>query len=263
MFTNNILNEEQMKQIEENSNKQINNALFTYNKSPIKTNEKALEIKTNNSTLDKLPNISNFSNDSKILNKIPQPKNNLNNVEDKNKCKLNSINIFNNPSKIIDVKNKFVSNSVNIIKDNNIENVNVNNNKSTSPKCPKSLNENNENNYNLKNENIINSLSNSNININSIKKIDNIFNKNSFIIHNPYNNFLSDYQYPIKRALNQFSFIPSLNNNCFFNPINNTFNHIFNFHPINIAENNINQNNNPANYIKKENNNIFVTKKKS
>jgi hypothetical protein len=252
LFTNNILNEEQMKQIEENSNKQITTSIFNYNKSPIKNNDSLLGIKTNNSPLDNLPNISNFRNDTKIINKLSQPNINfnINNSGDKNKFNIDYVNMFNNSvnsSKIVDLNQKFESNNVNIINNNKVENPN---NTITFPKYPSFFSQNNENLNNLKNENIINNISN------SIKKIENIFGKNSFIANNPYNNFLSDYQSSIGRALGQFSTFPSFNNNCFINPINNTFNHIFTFNP-----NNFTDSSNIKNYNKKENNNIFITKK--
>ena len=161
LFTNNVLNEEQIKQIEEIGSKPASCPLFDNSKFFNKTDNNLFRI-NNGSILDKITNGNNYRSEIKFFNEIPQPKINfnINSPEPNNILNNNSINIFNNYNHSIDdKKNKLISNN------NNLTNI--------SP-----INMNNINNLNnLNNLNNVNNLNNLN-NLNNINNVNNINNNN-------------------------------------------------------------------------------------
>ena len=125
MFTNNILNEDQIKQIEEIiNNKQINGPIFDKNKIFTKTDINLFSL-GNNLVYDKFK-----GNEIKLFNGISQQKTNCNLNSNKSKSILNnnSINIFNNLNNnvIEHQKQSLASNSLNLNPSNfdNINNLN-------------------------------------------------------------------------------------------------------------------------------------------
>ena len=190
------------------------------------------------------------------MNKLQNsnPDLNISNPEQNNNNNNNSINMPNTCNNIVDNKNNFINFNENI------------NNDIKMPIFPSFLNESkktlNENNIIYNSQNKLNNKIINSINIDSNNQIQNIFNnRNSFMINNPNNNFLSVYQDSMKRALfpgsSQFTFVPSFHNNIYVNPINNNLDNLININQINFS-----------NYLKKtnindnENNNIFIGKKK-
>ena len=134
MFTNNTLNEEQIKQIEENSIKQTDMPLFNPNKFFDKTPNNFFGLDTN-SIINNISNSNIFAKDIKLFNQA-QPKINLslNNQETKNVINNNSINLANNlnnnvnETKIKINTNPIFSTSKNLFSTSKIDNKNNLNN---------------------------------------------------------------------------------------------------------------------------------------
>ena len=112
MFANNALNEDQLKQIEENSTKQTSMSLFNPNKFFDKTPNNFFGLDTN-SIINNISNSNIFAKDIKLFNQA-QPKINLslNNQETKNVINNNSLNLANNlKNNVNETKNKINTNS--------------------------------------------------------------------------------------------------------------------------------------------------------
>ena len=266
-----MLNEDQIKQIEELGNKPINTPIL---------DKKNIFNKTDTN----LFSLSNkFSgNDIKLFNGISQQKANFNvhSTEPKSILNNNSINIFNNfnNSVIEQQKQNLTSNSVNLnpskidninnlTNNNHIDNDKLNNNLLNLSFFPSSiLNENkeilkkldNESNSMNKEKSTINEFPNTDKSIENtnkpenVPKIDNLINlKNPPININPFpnNGFINEFNFPMNRliypGLNQLALFSTLNNNLLLcpNPINNPFGNLINFNPpvqLNMPDNNNN-----------------------
>ena len=271
-----MLNEDQIKQIEELGNKPINTPILDKKNIFNKTDTNLFSL-SNNLVCDKFS-----GNDIKLFNGISQQKANFNvhSTEPKSILNNNSINIFNNfnNSVIENQKQNLTSNNVNLNPSNidnlnNLTNINgtdndkLNNNLLNLSFFPSSiLNENkeilkkldNESNSMNKEKSAINELPNTDKiieNINkpeNVPKIDNLINlKNHPININsfPNNGFINEFNFPMNRliypGLNQLALFSTLNNNLLLcpNPINNPFGNLINFNPpvqLNMPDNNNN-----------------------
>ena len=271
-----MLNEDQIKQIEELGNKPINTPILDKKNIFNKTDTNLFSL-SNNLVCDKFS-----GNDIKLFNGISQQKANFNvhSTEPKSILNNNSINIFNNfnNSVIEQQKQNLTSNSVNLnpskidninnlTNNNHIDNDKLNNNLLNLSFFPSSiLNENKEILKKLDNEsNLINK---EKCNINelpnidkiientnkpeNVPKIENLINlKNAPININPIpnNGFINEFNFPMNRliypGLNQLALFSTLNNNLLLcpNPINNPFGNLINFNPpiqLNMPDNNNN-----------------------
>jgi hypothetical protein len=271
-----VLNEDQIKQIEELGNKPINTPILDKKNIFNKTDTNLFSL-SNNLVCDKFS-----GNDIKLFNGISQQKANFNvhSTEPKSILNNNSINIFNNfnNSVIENQKQNLTSNNVNLNPSNidnlnNLTNINgtdndkLNNNLLNLSFFPSSiLNENkeilkkldNESNSMNKEKSTINEFPNTDKSIENtnkpenVPKIDNLINlKNPPININPFpnNGFINEFNFPMNRliypGLNQLAFLSTLNNNLLLcpNPINSPFGNLFNFNPpiqLNMPDNNNN-----------------------
>ena len=271
-----MLNEDQIKQIEELGNKPINAPIFDKKNIFNKTDTNLFSL-SNNLVYDKF-----MGNDIKLFNGISQqkPNFNVNSTEPKSILNNNSINIFNNfnNSVIENQKQNLTSNNVNLNPSNidnlnNLTNINgtdndkLNNNLLNLSFFPSSiLNENkeilkkldNESNSMNKEKSTINEFPNTDKSIENtnkpenVPKIDNLINlKNPPININPFpnNGFINEFNFPMNRliypGLNQLALFSTLNNNLLLcpNPINNPFGNLINFNPpvqLNMPDNNNN-----------------------
>ena len=271
-----MLNEEQIKQIEELGNKPVNTPIFDKKNIFNKTDTNLFSL-SNNLVYDKF-----MGNDIKLFNGISQQKANcnVNSTEPKSILNNNSINIFNNfnNSVIENQKQNLTSNNVNLNPSNidslnNLTNINrtdndkLNNNLLNLSFFPSSiLNENkeilkkldNESNSMNKEKSAINELPNTDKiieNINkpeNVPKLENLINAKSPPINiNPIPNsgFINELNIPMNRliypGLNQLALFSTLNNNLLLcpNPINNPFGNLINFNPpiqLNMPDNNNN-----------------------
>jgi hypothetical protein len=271
-----VLNEDQIKQIEELGNKPINGPILDKKNIFNKTDTNLFSL-SNNIVYDKF-----MGNDIKLFNGIsPQKANcNVKSSETKSILNNNSINIFNNfnNSVIEQQKQNLAANSVNLNPSNidnlnNLTNINhidndkLNNNLLNLSFFPSSvLNENkeilkkldNESNLINKEKFIINKLTNEDKiiqNINkpeNVPKLENLINAKSPPINiNPIPNsgFINELNIPMNRliypGLNQLALLSTLNNNLLLspNPINNPFGNLINFNPpiqLNMPDNNNN-----------------------
>ena len=258
MFTNNTLNEDQIKQIEENSIKQTNIPLFNPNKIFDKTSNNFFELNTN-SIINNISNPNIFTKDIKLFNQ-PQPKINLNlnNQETKNIINNNSLNLVNNlnnnenePKNKINTNSSINSNKI-LFSTSKIDTINNNkqlNNSFNRPVSPSFFcKEDIKNNFSFANEektenntiksNIMNMNNNINANLiqsmnypidgnnifinpmtNNINKIDNIIKyKEPLIVKNPNNNFLNEFNSIISKLL-----FPGITQPPFICSMNNNF----------------------------------------
>ena len=271
-----MLNEDQIKQIEELGNKPMNTPIFDKKNIFNKTDTNLFSL-SNNLVCDKFS-----GNDIKLFNGISQQKANFNvhSTEPKSILNNNSINIFNNfnNSVIENQKQNLTSNNVNLNPSNidnlnNLTNINgtdndkLNNNLLNLSFFPSSiLNENkeilkkldNESNSMNKEKSTINEFPNTDKSIENtnkpenVPKIDNLINlKNPPININPFpnNGFINEFNFPMNRliypGLNQLALFSTLNNNLLLcpNPINNPFGNLINFNPpvqLNMPDNNNN-----------------------
>ena len=271
-----MLNEDQIKQIEELGNKPINGPILDKKNIFNKTDTNLFSL-SNNIVYDKF-----MGNDIKLFNGIsPQKANcNVKSSETKSILNNNSINIFNNfnNSVIEQQKQNLTSNSVNLnpskidsinnlTNNNHIDNDKLNNNLLNLSFFPSSIiNENKEILKKLDNENHstnkekcnINGLPNENKiieitnNPENVPKIENLINSNNSPINInpiPNNGFINEFNFPMNRliypGLNQLAFLSTLNNNLLLcpNPINSPFGNLFNFNPpiqLNMPDNNNN-----------------------
>jgi hypothetical protein len=271
-----VLNEEQIKQIEELGNNPVNTPLFDKKNIFNKTDTNLFSLR-NNLVYDKF-----MGNDIQLFNGISQQKANcnVNSTEPKSILNNNSINIFNNfnNSVIEQQKQNLTSNSVNLnpskidninnlTNNNHIDNDKLNNNLLNLSFFPSSvLNENkeilkkldNESNLINKEKFIINKLTNEDKiiqNINkpeNVPKLENLINAKSPPINInpiPNNGFINELNIPMNRliypGLNQLALLSTLNNNLLLspNPINNPFGNLINFNPpiqLNMPDNNNN-----------------------
>ena len=271
-----MLNEDQIKQIEELGNKPINGPILDKKNIFNKTDTNLFSL-SNNIVYDKF-----MGNDIKLFNGIsPQKANcNVKSSETKSILNNNSINIFNNfnNSVIEQQKQNLESNNVNLnpsnienIKNltniNHIDNDKLNNNLLNLSFFPSSIiNENKEILKKLDNENHstnkekcnINGLPNENKiieitnNPENVPKIENLINSNNSPINInpiPNNGFINELNIPMNRliypGLNQLALLSTLNNNLLLspNPINNPFGNLINFNPpiqLNMPDNNNN-----------------------
>ena len=271
-----MLNEAQIKQIEELGNKPINAPIFDKKNIFNKTDTNLFSL-SNNLVCDKFS-----GNDIKLFNGISQQKANFNvhSTEPKSILNNNSINIFNNfnNSVIENQKQNLTSNNVNLNPSNidnlnNLTNINgtdndkLNNNLLNLSFFPSSiLNENkeilkkldNESNSMNKEKSTINEFPNTDKSIENtnkpenVPKIENLINlKNAPININPIpnNGFINEFNFPMNRliypGLNQLALFSALNNNLLLcrNPINNPFSNLINFNPpiqLNMPDNNNN-----------------------
>jgi hypothetical protein len=271
-----VLNEDQIKQIEELGNKPINTPILDKKNIFNKTDTNLFSL-SNNLVCDKFS-----GNDIKLFNGISQQKANFNvhSTEPKSILNNNSINIFNNfnNSVIENQKQNLTSNNVNLNPSNidnlnNLTNINgtdndkLNNNLLNLSFFPSSiLNENkeilkkldNESNSMNKEKSTINEFPNTDKSIENtnkpenVPKIDNLINlKNPPININPFpnNGFINEFNFPMNRliypGLNQLALFSTLNNNLLLcpNPINNPFGNLINFNPpvqLNMPDNNNN-----------------------
>ena len=271
-----MLNEDQIKQIEELGNKPINTPILDKKNIFNKTDTNLFSL-SNNLVCDKFS-----GNDIKLFNGISQQKANFNvhSTEPKSILNNNSINIFNNfnNSVIENQKQNLTSNNVNLNPSNidnlnNLTNINgtdndkLNNNLLNLSFFPSSiLNENkeilkkldNESNSMNKEKSTINEFPNTDKSIENtnkpenVPKIDNLINlKNPPININPFpnNGFINEFNFPMNRliypGLNQLALFSTLNNNLLLcsNPINNPFGNLINFNPpvqLNMPDNNNN-----------------------
>ena len=264
-----MLNEAQIKQIEELGNKPINAPIFDKKNIFNKTDTNLLSL-SNNLVYDKF-----MGNDIKLFNGISQQKAdcNLNPPEPKSILNNNSINIFNNfnNSVIEQQKQNLVANSVNLnpsnidnlnnlnnlTNSNHINNDKLNNNLLNLSFFPSSLlNENKEILKKLDNESYSYSINKEKCNINeltnedkisentnkpeNVPKLENLIKaKNLPININPIpnNGFINELNIPMNRliypGLNQLALLSTLNNNLLLspNPINNPFGNLINFNP--------------------------------
>lgn len=271
-----MLNEDQIKQIEELGNKQINTPIFDKKNIFNKTDTNLFSL-SNNLAYDKF-----MGNDIKLFNGISQQKVtcNANSTEPKSILNNNSINIFNNfnNSVIEHQKQNLDCNNVNINPSsidntNNLTNIHhIDNNKLNSNLLnlsffPSSiLNENKEIIKKLDNEN--SSINKEQCNINKLPnvdavrenenklekmpKIENLINAKNppiNIIPNPNNGFINNFNFPMNRllypGLNQLALLSTLNDNILLypNPLNSTFGNFINFNPptlLNMPDNNNN-----------------------
>ena len=271
-----MLNEAQIKQIEELGNKPINAPIFDKKNIFNKTDTNLFSL-SNNLVYDKF-----MGNDIKLFNGISQQKANcnLNPPEPKSILNNNSINIFNNfnNSVIEQQKQNLTSNSVNLnpskidninnlTNNNHIDNDKLNNNLLNLSFFPSSiLNENkeilkkldNESNSMNKEKSTINEFPNTDKSIENtnkpenVPKLENLINAKSPPINInpiPNNGFINELNIPMNRliypGLNQLALLSTLNNNLLLspNPINNPFGNLINFNPpiqLNMPDNNNN-----------------------
>ena len=242
MFANNALNEDQLKQIEENSTKQTSMSLFNPNKFFDKTPNNCFGLDTN-SIINNISNSNIFAKDIKLFNQA-QPKINLslNNQETKNVINNNSINLANNlnnnvnETKIKINTNPIFSTSKNLFSTSKIDNKNNLNN---SEQLNNSFNmaafpsflckEDIKNNFSFINEkkvenNNINSdiMNNNNININTnlTQSMNYPFDVNNIFI-NPMANNINKIDNIIKYK--EYLVFKNQNNN-FINEFNSTIN---------------------------------------
>ena len=251
MFTNNILNEEQVKQIEENSTKPTNIPLFNSNKFFDKSANNFLGLNTN-SILKNISTPNIFTKEMQLFNQA-QPKvnfnnlniNNINNQETKNLINNNPLNLFNNNTNnnVNEIKNK--NNSISSTNSNKIlfstskvDDININKqldnsfnipmlpsflNKEEIKKNPLFINSEKTEEINI-NKNIINldQNINNNIDINAItnneNEICNNFYKGPLIVKNPNNNFINEFSSTMNKLL-----FPGMTQLSFISPINNNF----------------------------------------
>lgn len=270
MFTNNILNEDQAKQIEENIKKDLNLVLNENEKIFNSINQK------NWSELNK----NQINNELSDLNK-------LNNQEYKNNLNNNSINIFNNLNNLIDNKN---GNSLNINNSNLFNITKINNEKDIEKETLKNhqiippndnfLNKLNNEPISKIDEGLINNKQLNNTilpNNERIQTINNLISHNNNLLINPSNNllinpnnyFLNGYYQDamnnfIFPGLNQFPLFYPFQNSLLYFPINNARG-ISSKNPISFPQSNetgLNYNKeNPINL--KENKSELIGKKKS
>jgi hypothetical protein len=273
-----VLNEDQIKQIEELGNKPINTPILDKKNIFNKTDTNLFSL-SNNLVCDKFS-----GNDIKLFNGISQQKANFNvhSTEPKSILNNNSINIFNNfnNSVIENQKQNLTSNNVNLNPSNidslnNLTNINrtdndkLNNNLLNLSFFPSSiLNENKEILKKLDNESYSYSINKEKCNINeltnedkisentnkpeNVPKLENLIKaKNLPININPIpnNGFINELNIPMNRliypGLNQLALFSTLNNNLLLcpNPINNPFGNLINFNPpiqLNMPDNNNN-----------------------
>ena len=256
MFTNNVLNEEQLKQIKEIGDKDVNFPAFDSSKMFNKPNNNWFNINSPQ-LFDKMPTLANFRNDIKLFNEIPKPRINFN-VEKKPDNNLNQKEENEN-----DQKNKnelpLTTNNDNVENknENQIEN-SKNNNEIKMPNFPSFFSDNKDNiikNKNLEipvNTNINNlKIGNTNLNDNPLKNNNNKLNmllnymKPPTLINNIYSNFMSDYKLSLDNFLfpnnfGSFPFNPNLKSNLILNSLNNKLNYF----PLNMMaiNNEINKN---------------------
>ena len=271
-----MLNEDQIKQIEELGNKQINAPIFDKKNIFNKTDTNLFSL-SNNLAYDKF-----VGNDIKLFNGISPQKVtcNANSTEPKSILNNNSINIFNNfnNSVIEHQKQNLACNSVNL-NPSNIDNMNnlTNTNHIDKDKLNSNLlnlsffpsailNENKEILKKLDNESSSTNKEKCNTNklpnveaikenenkLENIPKIENLINTKNPPINinpNPNNIFINDFNFPMKRliypGLNQLALFSTLNNNLLLypNPLNTTFGNFINFNPLtplNMPDNNNN-----------------------
>jgi hypothetical protein len=256
LFTNNVLNEEQLKQIKEIGDKDVNFPAFDSSKMFNKPNNNWFNINSPQ-LFDKMPTLANFRNDIKLFNEIPKPRINFN-VEKKPDNNLNQKEENENDQKnknelpltatIDNVENK---------NENQIEN-SKNNNEIKMPNFPSFFSDNKDNiikNKNLEipvNTNINNlKIGNTNLNDNPLKNNNNKLNmllnymKPPTLINNIYSNFMSDYKLSLDNFLfpnnfGSFPFNPNLKSNLILNSLNNKLNYF----PLNMMaiNNEINKN---------------------
>jgi hypothetical protein len=256
LFTNNVLNEEQLKQIKEIGDKDVNFPTFDSSKMFNKPNNNWFNINSPQ-LFDKMPTLANFRNDIKLFNEIPKPRINFN-VEKKPDNNLNQKEENEN-----DQKNKnelpLTTNNDNVENknENQIEN-SKNNNEIKMPNFPSFFSDNKDNiikNKNLEipvNTNINNlKIGNTNLNDNPLKNNNNKLNmllnymKPPTLINNIYSNFMSDYKLSLDNFLfpnnfGTFPFNPNLKSNLILNSLNNKLNYF----PLNMMaiNNEINKN---------------------
>jgi hypothetical protein len=256
LFTNNVLNEEQLKQIKEIGDKDVNFPAFDSSKMFNKPNNNWFNINSPQ-LFDKMPSLANFRNDIKLFNEIPKPRINFN-VEKKPDNNLNQKEENEN-----DQKNKnelpLTTNNDNVENknENQIEN-SKNNNEIKMPNFPSFFSDNKDNiikNKNLEipvNTNINNlKIGNTNLNDNPLKNNNNKLNmllnymKPPTLINNIYSNFMSDYKLSLDNFLfpnnfGSFPFNPNLKSNLILNSLNNKLNYF----PLNMMaiNNEINKN---------------------
>ena len=253
MFTNNVLNEEQLKQIKEIGDKDVNFPTFDTSKMFNKPNNNWLNINSP-PFLDKIPNLANFSNEIKFFNEIPKPKINFNVEKQPNNMnqKAENENAQKNKNETPLNANK---DNLEIKNENRIENTR-NNNEIKMPNFPSFFSDNkdniikNKNSEHLINANINNLKIGNNLNNNPIKdsnKLNILLNymKPSSLVNNIYNNYMNDYKLNLDNFLfpNTFGalpFNPNLKNNLLLNSLNNKLNN----YPLNMMEinNEINKN---------------------
>lgn len=244
-----------MKQIKEIGDKDVNFPTFDTSKIFNKPNNNWLNINTP-PLFDKIPTLTNFSNDIKLFNEIQKPKINFT-VE---KQPDNNLNQKNENESIQKNKNELPLNvnNDNQEKKNEIQVENSqNNNEIKMPNFPSFFSDNKDNiNKNKNFENQINAsinnlkISNVNITNNPIKnnnKLNMVLNymKPPSLINNLCSNFMSDYKLSLDNFLypNTFGtlhFNPNLKNNLILNSLNNKLNYF----PLNMMEinNEINKN---------------------
>ena len=230
MFTNNILNEDQVKQIEENSTKETYIPLFNSNKFFDKPSNDSLGFKTN-SFLDILSSPNIFTKDIKLYNQL-QPKINANNQEIKNVLENNSLTLTNNLNNNLNEQIKININSntnknlfdiVEINNKNNVNSSNLVNNTSNIPVFPSFLNkEGSQNNVLFMNteKNV-----NNNINSNIMNTKNYIYNLNHSIHYlvNKDNNFFIDRINNINNNINTIDNIINYNESLLVKSPNNNF----------------------------------------
>ena len=224
LFTNNILNEEQIKQIEEKGKREVNIPLFDKNKF---YNKKNNLIGLNDTLMmEKLSSKSTFKNDIKLINfplqnkinfKVDIKEDNQNNIQNNFINNNFFLNNNNNTKSIINEGQKknsdifpsfpsFFNDSIQAMnkkkQKDNLTNLNSNSLKNNKGDCIGSFPENN------KNKNLINC-------------------KVPFIFHNNSNIYLNDFRQTYNKILfpgiSQLSMLSSIKNS-FFKPLNNLFN---------------------------------------
>ena len=261
MFTNNTLNEDQLKQIEESSIKQTSMPLFNTNQFFDKVSNNIFGLNTN-SIINNISNSNFFTKDINLINRT-QPKINLNvnNQETKNAINNNSLNLVNNfsknvnePNNKINIDSRVCSNK-NLFSTSKIDNKNnLNNNEQLNnpfnmPAFPSFLyKEDIKKNFSSNNEE---KTQNNNINSN-ILNMDNNINKNltqnmnypfdgSNIFINPMTNYITEigniikYEEPLmiknqnNDYINEFNskiskfLFPGITQLSFMSPMNNNF----------------------------------------
>ena len=222
LFANNILNEEQAKQIEENSKKDINLSLNESDKIYNLNNPKDWSGLNNNKIINDISNTHNFINDIKLFNELSEPKFSTKEIKPdcKNILNNNSINIFNSFNNLIENKNATNINNSNLFNINkvstekDIKKENLKNSQNINPNLNSLEKQKNE--FMNKNEKVTinNKQLNNNIspNNNKINAINNLLTPNNNLLINPNPNLL---------ITPNNNLLLNPNNNCLINPNNN------------------------------------------